>query len=122
MRSPSTGHKRAPSPHRPWRRRAARGAWLRSGDVAFVPRLLALLPSLPRAELARLTERMIDRMDELDGDPDLELEHEGDDSHDDGCGPIYIHGRRVWGSDEDDRGVITPRYGVDQSAGPINKA
>ncbi len=72
MRSPSTGHTRAPSPRRPWRRRAARGAWLRSGDVASVPRLLAVLPSLPRAELARLTERMIDRMDEIDGDPDLE--------------------------------------------------
>ncbi|WP_267395013.1 MULTISPECIES: hypothetical protein [unclassified Sphingomonas] len=37
-----------------------------------MPRLLAVLPSLPRAELARLTERMIDRMDEIDGDPDLE--------------------------------------------------
>ncbi len=31
------------------------------------------MPSLPRAALARLTECMIDRMDEIDGDPDFEL-------------------------------------------------
>ena len=36
--------------------------------------MFAAIPSLPRAELARLTERMIDRMDEIDGDPDLEQE------------------------------------------------
>jgi hypothetical protein len=35
--------------------------------------LLAAIPSLPRAELARLTELMIDRMDEIDGDPEVEL-------------------------------------------------
>lgn len=34
--------------------------------------LLASVPSLPRALLSRLTARMIDRMDELDGDTDLE--------------------------------------------------
>ena len=39
-----------------------------------MPSILATIPSLPRAELARLTERMIDRMDEIDGDPDLEQE------------------------------------------------
>lgn len=33
---------------------------------------LAVLPSLPRPLLARLTARLIDRLDELDGDPDLE--------------------------------------------------
>lgn len=34
--------------------------------------MLAAIPSLPRPVLATLTERMIDRMDELDGDPDRE--------------------------------------------------
>lgn len=34
--------------------------------------MLSTIPSLPRPILARLTARMIDRMDELDGDPDLE--------------------------------------------------
>jgi hypothetical protein len=33
--------------------------------------LLASLPSLPRPLLSRLTSRMIERMDEMDGDPDL---------------------------------------------------
>lgn len=34
--------------------------------------MLSAIPSLPRPILARLTAKMIDRMDELDGDPDLE--------------------------------------------------
>jgi hypothetical protein len=34
--------------------------------------LLSMIPGLPRAALSRLTERAIDRMDELDGDCDLE--------------------------------------------------
>lgn len=44
--------------------------------------LLAVIPSLPRATLSRLTTRMIDRMDEIDGDPDLEhLREDDEDSH-----------------------------------------
>lgn len=34
--------------------------------------MLEVLPSLPRPMLARLTARMIDRMDEIDPDPELE--------------------------------------------------
>lgn len=34
--------------------------------------LLAVLPSMPRPILTRLTARLIERLDELDGDPDLE--------------------------------------------------
>jgi hypothetical protein len=38
---------------------------------------------LPRDELSRLTERMIDRMDQIDGDPDLEdLRDDDEDTHD----------------------------------------
>lgn len=39
--------------------------------------LLASVPSLPRAILSRLTARMIDRLDELDGDTDLEPTENG---------------------------------------------
>ena len=38
--------------------------------------LLAALPSLPRPVLARLTTRLIDRLDEIDRDPDLEQTHD----------------------------------------------
>lgn len=39
--------------------------------------LLSAIPSLPRPVLARLTERMIDRMDEID--PDADVEANGDE-------------------------------------------
>lgn len=77
----------APAPQRrampkPWRR-SPRRAWVRPDDLPGIWALLSTIPSLPRAELARLTERMIDRMDEIDGDPDLETQHEDDeDTHD----------------------------------------
>ena len=44
--------------------------------MSTVAMMFAVIPSLPRAELARITERLIDRMDELDGDPD---EADGDE-------------------------------------------
>jgi hypothetical protein len=45
--------------------------------------MFAAIPSLPRAELARLTEHMINRIDEIDGDPDLEhLLEDDEDGHD----------------------------------------
>jgi len=67
---------------RPWAR-SRRRAWLRPNDVASSTRLFAAIPSLPRAELARLTMRMIDRMDDIDGDPDLEhLRDDDEDGHD----------------------------------------
>ena len=52
--------------------------------------LLALIPSLPRPVLARLTNRLIDRMDELDGDSDLEDSETGNhwvDARGYWCGP-----------------------------------
>jgi hypothetical protein len=42
-------------------------------DATPLDVLLASVPSLPRAILARLTARMIDRLEELDGDTDLAL-------------------------------------------------
>ena len=45
--------------------------------------ILSAIPSWPRSTLARLTERMIDRMDQIDGDPDLEhLSEDWEDGHD----------------------------------------
>lgn len=56
---------------------------MRSGDPTIVTRMLAIIPSLPRHELGRLTSRMIDRLDEIDGDPDTEDVREDDeDTHD----------------------------------------
>lgn len=44
--------------------------------------MLAAIPRLPGALLARLTSRMIERLDEIDGDPDVE-DCEGQDRVDD---------------------------------------
>lgn len=48
--------------------------------------ILSAIPGLPRAELGRLVDRAIDRLDQLDPDPDIELngdeldEAQGEDS------------------------------------------
>ncbi len=115
-------HPARPGQHRtgsPWPRRRRR-EWARRDDAVTLGQLLAAIPSLPRAELARLTERLIDRMDEIDGDPDLEPEVDIDITGDDGCGPIMRSGQVLWGAADDDpgRGYI-PIYGDDQSAGPL---
>lgn len=68
----------APRRRERWRRVRLR-RWCRPDDLAGAGALFAAIPSLPRAELARLTERMIDRMDEIDGDPDLERTFEDDE-------------------------------------------
>lgn len=45
----------------------------RGGAQALpLPAMLATIPSLPRPVLSRLVARMIDRIDELDGDTDIE--------------------------------------------------
>lgn len=75
VRSPATLSDRRPLP---WRRARVR-RWCRPDDLAGMVSLFAVIPSLPRAELARLTERMIDRMDEIDGDLDLEPEEQTHD-------------------------------------------
>ena len=65
---------------RPWQRYRRR-PWTRHNDLAGVTKLFAAIPSLPRAELAGLTTRMIDRVDEIDGDADREPEPD-EDHHD----------------------------------------
>ncbi len=58
-----------------WRRRR-RVRWTQPGKLASPAAMLAAIPSLPRARLARLTTRMIDRMEEIDGDADAGLRQE----------------------------------------------
>jgi len=84
---------------------------------------LAIVPTLPRPILSRLVTRAIERLDELDGDADLEPEvteqddePEIDDEHeedDHGGGNVEDEG-------EPENGVTHPCYGPDQSKGPLS--
>ena len=65
----------SPLRSQPWPR-SRRRKWTRLASRPLPDTMLSVIPSLPRAVLARLTERMIDRMDEIDGDPDLEDSHD----------------------------------------------
>jgi hypothetical protein len=47
-------------------------ATLHISDALPLETLLGAIPSLPRPLLSRLTVRLIERMDEMDGDCDLE--------------------------------------------------
>lgn len=72
------GHRNWPR----WHRRRLR-AWTRRDAAGSTPAILDTIPSLSRPELSRLTQRLIDRMDEIDGDPDLEHLREDDEyAHD----------------------------------------
>lgn len=72
-----------PAPRRIRWQRDRRRRWSRPNDLAAATAFLAIIPSLPRAALARLTTLMIDRMDEIDGDPDFEdLREDWEDTHD----------------------------------------
>lgn len=76
-----------------------------------------------RRAIAAQIEALIGLLDAADGDPDLEPEVDMDSARDDGCGPIHLNGRVVWGSDHDGcYDAMLPRYGRDQSRGPINGA
>jgi hypothetical protein len=76
---------------------------------------------LSRHELEDVVERLIEELDRRDGDPDLELEEDCCAAGDDGCGHVKQHGQVLWGSAWDDQGVVIPRYGLDQSLGPVNE-
>lgn len=100
------------SSQRTWRRRQPRQPWARQDIVTIANVMLATIPSLSRAELGRLTTRMIDRMDEIDGDPELEDDDPAGGSADD-AGEI-----EPWRADR--ISLALPRYGKDQSNGPTN--
>lgn len=88
--------------------------------------LLAAVPSLPRALLARLTARMIERLDELDCDPDHEPEEDCCDAGDDiirsGASPAdrwcYDLQRAGAGSDDDAEPWRAAAFDRDQSPRP----
>lgn len=65
--APADGYK--PRHYRGWRRNRDRRRWVAGGSLEG---MLAVIPSMPRPALARLVQRAIDRMDDLDGDPDFE--------------------------------------------------
>lgn len=71
MPAPLPTPERPPFRAQPWRRHRRR-KWARLAGRPLPDVMLSTIPSLPRAVLARLVETMIDRMDEIDGDPDLE--------------------------------------------------
>ena len=54
------------------------------GRAAVLPieAVLSAIPQLPRPALNRLVARIIDRLDDMDGDPDLEPDADDEDSHD----------------------------------------
>lgn len=72
----------------------------RGGATALPPLALLTqaLPRLTRHELESVVELLIDRLDTVDGDPDVEAngdELDGNGSEDDGCLhslPIHLHG------------------------------
>lgn len=88
------------------------------GATAPIPPLdvlLAALPSLPRPILSRLTARMIERLDELDGEADLEEDNE--DCGQDEAEPDFRR-RRRWRRNESGPGcmISDPDYAVDDMA------
>ncbi len=81
-------------------------------DATPLDMLLASVPSLPRAILARLTARMIERLGELDGDPELE--------DDDPAGADDDYGEGDPALPEPVFKLQVPTYALDQSQGPMN--
>jgi hypothetical protein len=63
-----TSQDRSPLPVS-WRRRK-RARWTRGDKLASPAAMFSAIPSLPRAKLARLTNRLLDRVDDIDGDGD----------------------------------------------------
>lgn len=72
----------SPATLRSWRRQPRR-RWARAGVLTSIPSIFVAIPSLPRATLSEAVNRMLDRMDDLDGDADSEdLCDDDEDGHD----------------------------------------
>jgi hypothetical protein len=89
------------------------------------------IPLLSRCDLKVLAERLIDRLDEIDGDPDLEDDDPAGQMDEDGINTgkaiVYSHGEAIAGpgcilSDDDlaDGGNLRAIYGIDQTQPPLN--
>ena len=84
------------------------------------------IPMLSRCDLEALTERLIDRLDEIDGDIDLEEDDPAGQMDEDGINTGFGSIKQMIGpgcvlSDEDcsDAGK-RPHYGEDQEQPPLN--
>lgn len=88
--------------------RRRHGLRRRTSSPPSLDAMLSAIPSLPRAALARLVQKAIDRMDDIDGDPDLE---EDDPAGGDVCDELH---------DVREHYQPRPLYGVDQSKGALN--
>lgn len=67
---------------RPHWRRSRRRRWSRPDNTASSLTLFEAIPTLPRSALSRLATAAIDRMDQIDGDLDLEDDRDDEDGHD----------------------------------------
>lgn len=73
------------------------------------PAALGVVLSQPRPVLARLAARLIERLDEIDGEPDMEDDDPAGGSIDDEGEGLELL-------------PMLPRYGADQTRGPNNEA
>lgn len=84
---------------------------------------LAIVPTLPRLILSRLVARAIERLDELDGDADLEPEatEQDDEPEIDDEPELDDHGGgNVEDEGEPESGVMHPACGIYESTGPLS--
>lgn len=76
-------------------------------STAFLPRTIHLgLTAMDRKAIEAHIESLIELLDQVDGDADIEPDHEDYDGCDAGEPTGYAE--------------ILPRYGADQSTGPVN--
>lgn len=87
------------------------------GGAAALPLALIgqAIPMLTRHDLEALTERLIDRLDEIASDPDLEDDDPSGQCDEDGQNTGY--GRKT---PPEQLAELMPQYGADQSTGPTN--
>lgn len=77
-------------------------------QAQFLPRTITLgLAPIDRKAIERQIEALIDLLDRIDGDPDMEPDHEDFDDTDMGEPQNWMK--------------TLPIYGIDQSEGPLNE-
>ncbi len=77
---------------------------------SLVSSALSVIPSLPRPFLSRLVDRAIERLDEIDGDADLEDGRDDDEEDDPGGGNVEDEGEAAETEDAGGCG----EHGIDQ--------
>ncbi|MDQ3458593.1 MAG: hypothetical protein M3498_04685 [Deinococcota bacterium] len=87
--------------------------------------LLSAIPSLPRPVLSRLTEHLIERLDQIDGDPDVEDSESGNhlvDASGQWCGRAPAPDGPWYEDDEPEEDVGAEEKGEDDGLGPDMRA